>query len=58
MYVTRYSCRILMKLEFSRQIFEKYANTKFYENPPGASRVVLRGRTDRGRRRERQARRS
>jgi len=22
-----------MKLEFSRQIFEKYADTKFYENP-------------------------
>jgi hypothetical protein len=22
-----------MKLEFSREIFEKYSNTKFYENP-------------------------
>jgi hypothetical protein len=23
-----------MKLEFSRQIFEKYTNIKFHENPP------------------------
>jgi hypothetical protein len=23
-----------MKIEFSQQIFEKYSNTKFYENPP------------------------
>jgi len=25
-----YSCQILMKLEFSRQIFEKYSNIKFH----------------------------
>jgi len=25
----RYSCQILMKLEFSKQIFEKFSNTKF-----------------------------
>ena len=30
---TLYSCPILMKLEFSRQIFEKYSNIKFHENP-------------------------
>ena len=34
MYSTRYTCPILMKLEFSRQIFEKYCNIKFHENPP------------------------
>jgi hypothetical protein len=32
-----------MKLEFSRQIFEKYSNIKFHENPSGGSRVVQRG---------------
>jgi hypothetical protein len=29
----------LMKLEFSRRVFEKYPNMKFNENPPGESRV-------------------
>jgi hypothetical protein len=33
MLSTRYSCQILMKLEFSLQIFKKYSNTKFHENP-------------------------
>jgi len=28
-----YSCLIVMKFKFSRQIFEKYSFTKFYENP-------------------------
>jgi len=28
-----YSCLIVMKFEFSRQIFEKYSFTKFHENP-------------------------
>jgi uncharacterized protein with PQ loop repeat len=37
---TRYSCRIVMKLKFSRHIFEKYSNIKFYENPSSGSRVV------------------
>jgi hypothetical protein len=32
-----YSCQILMKLEFSRQIFEKYSNMKFHENPSSGS---------------------
>jgi hypothetical protein len=46
MLSTRYSCQILMKFEFSRQIFEKYSNTKLHENPSGWGRVVLCGRTD------------
>jgi len=36
-----------MKLEFSRQIFEKSANIKFKENPSSDSRVFTCGRTDR-----------
>jgi hypothetical protein len=28
----RYSCPILVKLQFSREIFEKYSNIKFHEN--------------------------
>jgi hypothetical protein len=46
MQSTRYSRQILMKLEFSRKIFEKFLNIKFYENPPSWSRVIPRGRTD------------
>jgi hypothetical protein len=38
--------------EFSRQIYEKYSNTKFHENPSGGSRVVpcgqMKGRTGHG----------
>jgi len=29
---TRYSCQILMKLEFPWQVFEKHSNIKFHEN--------------------------
>jgi hypothetical protein len=36
-----------MKLEFSRQIFEKCSNIKFHENPPSGSRLVACGQTDR-----------
>jgi len=36
-----------MKLEFSRQIFEKYSSIKFHENPSSDSRVVPCRRTDR-----------
>jgi len=36
-----------MKLEFSRQIFEKYSNVKFNENPSSENRVGPCGRTDR-----------
>jgi hypothetical protein len=43
---TRYSCHTLVKFEFSRQIFEKFSNMKFGENPSGRSRVVPYGRTD------------
>jgi len=40
-----YSRQILMKLEFSPQIFEKLSNTKFHENPSSGSRGVPYGRT-------------
>jgi len=43
MYSARYSCQILKKLEFFRQIFEKSSKIKFHENPSSGSRV---GRTD------------
>jgi hypothetical protein len=36
-----------MKLEFSRQIFEKYSDIKFNDNPSSWSRVVPCGQTDR-----------
>ena len=36
---------ILMKLGFSRQIFEKWSNVKFHENPSSGSRVVPIGQT-------------
>jgi hypothetical protein len=42
----RYSCQILIILEFSRQVLEKYSNTKFHENPSIGSRVVSCGQTD------------
>ena len=29
----RYYCQILMKIEFSRQILDKYSNINFHENP-------------------------
>jgi hypothetical protein len=41
----QYACQILMKLEFSPQIFEKYANIKFNETPSIGSRVFPCGRT-------------
>jgi hypothetical protein len=37
---------IVMKLEFSQQIFEKLSDIKFYENSSSGSRVVPCGRTD------------
>ena len=39
--------RISMKLEFSRQIFEKAQNIKFHQNPSSGNRVVACGRIDR-----------
>ena len=47
MYSTGYCWQILMKLEFSIQIFEKSSNNKFHQNPSNGSRVVPCGRTDR-----------
>ena len=46
MYTTRYSNQILMKLEYSRQIFENYSNIKFHENLFSGSPVVPCGRVD------------
>jgi len=51
MYVGRnVKCRLflsdLINLEFVRQIFEKYSNIKFHENPSSGSRVVPSGPTD------------
>ena len=46
MYSIHYSCKILMKLEFSQQNFQKYPNIKFHENLSGGSRVVPREQTD------------
>jgi hypothetical protein len=44
---TRYSCQMLMKLEFYGQILDKYSNIKFHENPSGGNSVVhANGRTD------------
>jgi hypothetical protein len=43
---TRYSCRIIMKPEFSQQIFEKTSNYKFHQNLSIGSRVVPCGQTD------------
>jgi hypothetical protein len=40
---TRNSCQILMKLEFSRQIFQKCTRIKFHENPLKGRRVVAAG---------------
>ena len=39
----RYCCQILNKLEFSRQIFEKYSNSNFIKIRPGGGEVSARG---------------
>ena len=41
-----YCCQILMKVEFSRQIFNKHPTVKFHEDPPSGSGVFSCGRTD------------
>ena len=46
MYSTHYSCQSVMKLEFSRQVFEKYSNIKFHENLSSGSRVTPCRQTD------------
>ena len=43
----RYSCRILMKLQSSRETLEEYSNIKCHENPLSGSPVVPCRRTDR-----------
>jgi hypothetical protein len=42
---TRCFCQILMKPEFSPQIFEESSDIKFHENPSSGSHVVPRGLT-------------
>ena len=42
----RYSRQILLKRKFSLQIFEKYSNINFHQNPSIGSRLVKCGRTD------------
>ena len=37
---TRYCCRILMKIKFPQQNFEKFSKTKFHENRSSVSRIV------------------
>jgi len=46
-----------MKIAFSRQVFEKYSNTNFQENPSSGNRVLPCGRTDRRTGRHHQANR-
>jgi hypothetical protein len=41
------SLSVWMKLEFSRQIFEKYSNFKFHVNPSSEKRAIPCGRTGR-----------
>ena len=43
---TRYSCQILMKLEFSPLIFEKYSDVKFHAIRSGRIQAVPGGQTD------------
>jgi hypothetical protein len=40
MYIIRYYYQILMKLELSGQIFEKFSNNEFHETPFSWSRAV------------------
>jgi hypothetical protein len=47
MWSTLHSCPALMKLEFTRHMFEKSSNTKFHENPFSESRDVSYRRTGR-----------
>ena len=46
-YSALYSCPVLIKLEFYRQVFEKYSSTKLYENPTNWNRVSPGGQTER-----------
>jgi len=44
--VYAFALQILMKLEFSRKIFEKYLNVRVHENPSSEGDVFPRGWTD------------
>jgi hypothetical protein len=46
MYITLYSCPVLMTLGFSRKIFEKSSNIKFNKTPSSGIGGVPYGRTD------------
>jgi hypothetical protein len=46
MWSTCNSCRVLAKVEFYQQFFEKYSSIKFHENLSSVSRVVPCGLTD------------
>jgi hypothetical protein len=47
MQSTQYCCQILIKLEFSRQIFGRNnSDIKFHENSSNGCRVIQCGRTD------------
>jgi hypothetical protein len=46
MQITHYSYQILIKLEFSGQIYEKFGGIKFHENLSSGNRIVPCGRTD------------
>jgi len=44
---TRYSCQILIELECSKQIFEKFPSIKFHKNLFSGSRIIPSEQTDR-----------
>jgi hypothetical protein len=44
---TRYSCQIVLRLEFSRLIFDKFSNIVLHKNASSGSRGVPCERTDR-----------
>ena len=45
---SRYFCQIVINLEFSQHIFEKYSNIKFHKNPPNGIEFVPCGLKDGG----------
>ena len=47
MYSSLFFFYILVKVNFSQQIFEKYSYINFHENPSSGSRVVAWGRVER-----------
>jgi len=45
--ITQYSCLILIKLEFSRQMFKKFLNVTFHANSSSGRRLAPCRQTDR-----------